>query len=191
MNDKILLALFMGMLSGDGWLSIKTKKAGYKSYSVEFCNTELQIVTKFRDLFFKIFNVQGNIHPRKRPNRKEIFQFSSYFKESFFRLSKLGFPIGVKRDVLKILDFIKSGSKEEKLAFLFGLYLTDGCLKKDSLIYFHLGSKTFLREVAELISELSGSKKIVKTYVQREKFYSYQLGLNKEETRMILSARIA
>jgi hypothetical protein len=64
--DKEDLALFLGMLSGDGHLGVRTKKAGYKSYSVEFCNTDLKLVRLFDELLYKLFNVKGNFHSRVR-----------------------------------------------------------------------------------------------------------------------------
>ncbi len=184
--EKEDLSLFLGMLCGDGHLCIRTKKQGYKNYSTEFCNTNINIINLFDNLFYKIFKVKGNFHSRKREDRKEIFEFRSYSKEVFDKISELGFPIGVKRDNLRIPKIVKDGSKEEKLSFLLGVFVTDGALKNKRM-FFHTGSKIFLEEVSSLIYELIGTKKEVKTYLQKEKFLSYQLSLNKEESREILS----
>lgn len=182
------LALFLGMLCGDGNLSIKTKKKGYKNYTTKFCNTDINIIKLFNELFFKIFNIRVNFYSRKREGRKEIFDFTSYSKEVFDKVSSLGFPIGVKRDKLRIPEIIKIGSREEKIAFLFGVIITDGTIKKNKdTLFFHVGSKYFLEDISELIYELIGTKKGIKTYLQKEKYVSYQLSLNKEETRKILS----
>jgi hypothetical protein len=68
-----------------------------------------------------------------------------------------------------------------------GVLITDGMIRKSGAISFHTGSKIFLEEISELINELYGVKKAIKTYLQREKFISYQLNLNKEEAQKILS----
>ncbi len=171
--NKEDLALFLGMLSGDGHLSIRTKKAGYKSFSVEFCNTDLKLIKLFDELLYKIFNVKGNFHSRIRTGKKEIFEFRTYSKDFFDYISSLGFPIGIKRDKLRILPIILQGSKREKELFLKGVLITDGSIRKNGTIFFHTGSKIFLEEISELIKELCGVKKNIKEYLQRGKFFSY------------------
>lgn len=188
--EKEDLALFLGMLCGDGNLSIKNKKRKYglyHDYCTQFCNTDINIMNFFSELFFKIFDIKVNFYSRKREGRKEIFDFTSYSKEVFNKISELGFPVGVKRDKLRIPKIIKNGSEKEKICFLWGLFVTDGSLKKGNRIFFHMGSKILLEEISNLIYELFNIKKEVKEYVQKEKFFSYQLSLNKEESRKILS----
>lgn len=183
------LALFLGMLSGDGHLSIHNKRRSlntYYDYCTGFCNTDKKIIESFADLFYKTFNVKGNFYPRDRPNRKRIYEFNSYSRKVFDKIKNFGFPVGVKRDKLRIPEIIKKGSKEEKLSFLFGFFITDGSLKKGSL-FFHSGSRVFLEEISILIYELIGTKKEIKSYIQKEKYLSYQLLLNREESRKILS----
>lgn len=189
--NKEDLALFLGMLSGDGHLAIRTKKAGYKSFSVEFCNTDLKLIKLFDELLYKLFNVRGNFHSRIREGRKEIFEFRTYSKDIFDYISSLSFPIGIKRDKLRILPIIFQGSKREKELFLRGVLITDGSIKESGAIFFHTGSKIFLEDISKLINELYGVKKDIKKYLQRDKFFSYQLNLNKEESQKILSASVA
>ncbi len=175
-------ALFLGMLSGDGHLCVRTKKKGYKNFSVEFCNTDIKIIELFDRLFFSLFNIKGNFHPRTREGRKEIFEFRSYSKLVFDYLSSLGFPVGVKRDKLKILPIINLGTRKEKELFLKGILITDGSIRKNGTIFFHSGSKMLLEDLSKLIQELFGVKREVKEYQQKEKFLSYQLNLNKKES---------
>jgi len=188
------LALFLGMLCGDGHLSIPKKtrllKTGpkiYYDYATGFCNTDEILMEIFSDLFYKIFLVKGNFYPRDRPNRKRIYEFRSYSKKVFEEISNFGFPIGVKKDVLKIPAIVSNGSNEDKLNFFLGVLITDGCIRKNKTMIFHSGSKIFLEDLSNLIEELFGVKKDVKSYIQREKYISYQLNLNKEESRKILS----
>lgn len=186
---KESLALFLGMLCGDGNLCIKNKKRKYglyHDYCTQFCNTNKEIMGLFSKLFFELFGLKVNIYSRKRDGRKEIFDFTSYSREVFNKIKEMGFPVGVKRDKLRIPEIIKRGSEIEKIYFLWGVFLTDGSLKKGG-IFFHTGSKVFLEEISDLIYSLFGTRKNVKSYKQREIFISYQLSLNKEESRKMLS----
>ena len=187
-------ALFLGMLCGDGHLCIRTKRRGlkiYHDYYTGFCNTDKRIIEIFADLFYKIFEVKGHFYPRDRPNRKRIYEFHSYSKETFNKISSLGFPVGVKRDKLKIPNIIFNGSKRDKINFFLGVLITDGCIRKNKTIIFHSGSKLFLEDLSKLIEELFKVKKDIKSYTQREKYLSYQLNLNKEESRRILSVPLS
>lgn len=180
------LALFLGMLSGDGCLSLKHSGEGYRDYPIDFCNTEKKLVILFDNLFFELFNLRGKISFRDRPNRKRIWHFLKYSVEIVRKFRNLGFPEGVKRDVLRILPIIKNGTKEEKLLFIYGFIITDGGLKKNKGLLFHLGSKLFLEDLSKLISEFTGTLKPIKTYTQRKIYKSYQLYLNKKEREVIL-----
>ena len=183
------LALFLGMLCGDGHLSIHVKKRGlkeYYDYYTGFCNTDERIMKIFHGLFYKIFKVNGNFYPRDRPQRKRIYDFHSYSKAVFNEISSTGFPVGVKRDKLRIPNIIKEGSNEEKLCFFLGFLITDGCVRKNKTIIFHSGSGLFLEDLSSLLEELLGIKKEIKSYLQKDKYISYQLNLNKEESRRVI-----
>lgn len=184
------LALFLGMLCGDGHLSIHNKKRGlkiYHDYTTGFCNTNERITKVFNDLFYKIFKIKGNFHPRDRPNRRRIYEFNSYSKEVFDKISALDFPVGIKKDALKIPKIILDSSQDSKLNFFLGVLITDGCIRKNRTIIFHSGSKLFLEDLSGLINNLFNVKKDVKSYIQKDKYLSYQLSLNKEESQKILS----
>ena len=66
--------------------------------------------------------------------------------------------------------------------------MTDGGLKKNGSLLFHMGSKKFLEDLSELIYNLTGSKKQVKEFTQGGIFKSYQLYLNKQERLKILDS---
>lgn len=187
MNKKEKLALFLGMLSGDGCLSKSHNGAGYRNYPIDFCNTDKNKVKLFDDLFFGLFGVRGSVKSRKRLDRKEIWSFKKTSRKIADKIKDLGFPEGVKRDILRIPRMIFGGRKSEKGLFIIGVLITDGCLKKKRGIMFHSGSKLFLEDLSRLISEFTGVKKPVKEYIQREVFRSYQLYLNKNEREVILA----
>ncbi len=187
MNKKEKLALFLGMLSGDGCLPIKHNGKGYRDYVVQFYNTDKKIVILFENLFFNLYGMNGKIRFDDRENKKRLFSFCKYSKKIVKKLIEKGFSGGVKRDILRIPDFIKRGTNKEKKAFILGFLITDGCLRKEGSILFHLGSKQFLEELSNLINGIIGSNKSIKEFTQREKFKSYQLNLNKNETAILLS----
>ncbi len=186
MKKEEKLALFLGMLSGDGCLPLSHSGEGYRDYKVCFCNTQKDLVLLFSDLLFEVFGVHSKIAIRKRKNRKPLYELWKYSKEVVNKLKKIGFPEGVKRDILRIPNLIKKGNKKQKLSFILGVLITDGCLRKQGSILFHSGSKLFLEELAILIGEFTGNIKNVKEYTQREKYKSYQLSLNKPETQKLL-----
>ena len=183
-NEKF--ALLLGMLSGDGCLPISHSGEGYRDYHISFCNTDKRLVESFQKLLFELFNLESKLLVNQRVKRKDLYYISKRSKEVYFKIRGIGFPEGVKRDVLRVPKIIKSGSKEGKSAFIYGFLITDGCLRKNKTILFHSGSKVFLEEISKLIGEFTKIIKPVREYVQREKYKSYQLNLNKKETEVLL-----
>lgn len=187
MNRSEKLALFLGMLSGDGCLSISHNGEGYRNYPIQFCNNDKNIVLLFAELFHDLFGIEGKIHSRTRIGRKKIWEFKKISIKIVSYLRELGFPEGVKRDILRVPKSIINGSQLAKKYFFFGVFITDGSLKKNRGIMFHMGSKLFLEDVSLLVGNLTGTKSIVKEYIQQEKYKSYQLYLNKKESELLLS----
>ena len=102
----------------------------------------------------------------------------------------MGFPKGKKKFILKIPKVILRGNRKEKLLFLKGLTITDGSIKKGGQIVFHMSSKLFLEDVSDLIHELFGLRKNLREYIQKEKYFSYQLLLNKEPSQEVLKFQL-
>ena len=161
------LALFLGMLSGDGCLSIKYNGEGYRDYPIDFCNVKKELVMLFNQLFEDLFEIKGNTYSRQRPNRKIIWTFCKYSRKVAEELKSLGFPEGVKRDVLRVLPIIKNGTDNEKLLFIQGMLITDG-YKTKNMLRFHLGSKLFIEDLADLIGEFIENRKEVKEYLSKK-----------------------
>ncbi len=187
MNRGEKLALFLGMLSGDGCLSIKHSGEGYRDYPIQFWNNDEKIVRLFDQLFFDLFEIHGRISSRKREKRQEIWEFLKHSHKIVNELRAIGFPEGVKRDVLRVPKIIFQGSNNEKISFIWGLLITDGCVRESGAISFHLGSKLFLEDFSNLISQVIGVRKPIKEFIQKEKYHSYQLYLNKDEGLALLS----
>ena len=186
MNKKEKLALFLGMLSGDGCLPLQHSGQGYRDYAVRFCNTNKGIVNLFGDLFFKLFGGHGKIRVTRRKDRKDLYEFCKYSKKIVNDLINLGFPEGVKRDILRVPKIINKGTKRERLYFIYGFLITDGCIRKNKTIIFHLGSKLFLQDLTKLINYSIKSNLKIKEYTQKGKYESYQLNLYKEDAARLL-----
>lgn len=184
------LALLLGMLCGDGCL-VETirKNKKYKFYSTRFYNSNLDLMKNFDNLFLEVFGVKGNYYPEKtRVGKKKVsYTFRSYSREVFNRMAALGFPVGLKKYKLRVPSVIWDSGEKEKLFFLKGLVLTDGSIKKGGDIVFHMASKRFLEDVSDLIYEIFDSKRQIKEYLQKEKYLSYQLRINKKDSQRILS----
>ena len=187
MEKSEKLALFLGMLSGDGCLPIKHSGEGFRDYAVQFYNTDQKRVKLFADLNKELFGGEGRIRYSDRKNKQRLWEFCRYSKEIVIKLRDIGFPEGVKRDVLRILRLIFDGTDDDKLEFIRGVLITDGCVRNNETIIFHSGSKLFLEDLSKLICNFIGVEKPIKEYIQREKYRSYQLNLNKKETAILLS----
>ncbi|MBT4376369.1 hypothetical protein HOD29_03260 [archaeon] len=189
--DNSKLALLLGMMCGDGCLTIRTRKEGYKTYAVEFHNTELDKINLFQNLFSGLFGIQGNYHPEKGKDKRKIaYAFRSYSKEIFSQIASLGFPIGLKKYKLRIPDIVWNFNRNEKMLFIKGVIITDGSIRKQGNVLFHMGSKDFLDDLSNLIYELFELRKGVKEYIQKEKYFSYQLLLDKKQSQEILNSKM-
>ena len=185
------LALLLGMLCGDGCLIEVTKSfRGYKNYVTSFYNSNEELMISFKNLLLDVFEAKGNYNPDIREGKKLTYAFRSYSKDAFNKIAGLGFPIGLKKFKLRIPEIIWKSNRQEKLLFLKGLTITDGSIRKQGNILFHMASKLFLEDVSDLIYELFGLRKNIKEYLQKEKYFSYQLILDKKPTQEVLNAQL-
>ncbi len=181
------LALFLGMFVGDGGLSIKKNGEGYRIYPITFYNSEKKLVLLFHKLFYKLFKIKGNIRSRKRENKKELWEFEKYSVKMYNIINKdFEIPCGKKASKVRIPSFVLSGAESIKLHFFLGLLVTDGSIQINR-IQFHSASDDLLIDLKKVIHELWGFNKKVKTYIQKNKYYSYQLSLKKSESSKILT----
>jgi hypothetical protein len=187
MKKSEKIALFLGMLSGDGCLPIKHSGEGFRDYAIQFYNTDKKKVELFADLTRELFGGEGRIRYSDRKDKQRLWEFCRYSKEIVLKLRELGFPEGVKRDVLRILNIILRGNDNDKLEFCRGVLITDGCIRKDKTIIFHSGSRLFLEDLSKLIEEFIRKKKSIREFIQEEKYKSYQLNLNKKESELLIS----
>ena len=182
------LALLLGMFASDGCLSIKHNGKGYRDYPIGFYNTNQEYVKLFHKLFYELFKIDGNISCRKRENKKDLWEFLKH-SVKIYKLINQDFEIycGKKALNVRIPSFILTGTKKIKKHFFLGLLITDGGIRKKGGIIFHLASEGLLLDLKQLIKEVWGFDKPIKHYIQREKFHSFQLNLNKKESHLILT----
>jgi len=187
--DMEKLALFSGMLVGDGYISNRKNGFGYPTYSISLFNTKIELVKLFYHLYFDLFGEKGKIGCRKRQGRKDLYQFCKYSKVSFdYVVNDLGIPYGRKAAIVRISKIILGSEKDNvKMYFFLGLLITDGFVNRKGIVGFHMASRNLLVDLNELIKDLWGFDKKIRTVIQKEKYFSYQLNLNKEESKQILS----
>lgn len=150
----------------------------------------MDLINQFQDLFSALFKIKGNYYPNKRRDKRKItYSFRSHSREVFNKISSWRFPVGLKKDKLRIPPIIWNMEEKEKLLFLKGVIITDGSIRKQGNVLFHLASKKFLEDISDLIYELFNLRKPIKEYLQREKFYSYQLLLDKREAQIVLNSK--
>jgi hypothetical protein len=182
------LALLLGMFAGDGCLSIKHNGQGYRCYPINFYNTNKKYVKLFSDLFLELFQTEGKTRFRQRTNKKDLWEFEKY-SVKLYNIFNNEFEIanGKKALNVSIPSFILNGNKELKKNFFLGLLITDGGIRKERDIIFHLASKNLIQDLKTLITDVWGFDRKIKKYTQKDKYISYQLTLNRKESFKILS----
>ena len=182
------LALFLGMFAGDGCLTIGHNGFGYRTYPIVFVNTNKKYIEIFKELFYKLFQIEGKVYLNQRENKKDLW----YFQKCSFEIHNLinkefEIPTGKKCYKVSIPSFILDGSLDVKKHFFLGYLITDGSLKKDGSIMFHCSSQDLLQDLKNLINSVWGFERNVREFIQRDKFFSYQLTLNKAQSNIVLS----
>ena len=182
------LALFLGMFAGDGCLPISRNGEGYRIYPIRFYNTNKEYVDIFAELFFKLFGLRGKVLSRKRENKQILWRFEKHSVRLYKIINKnFEIPCGKKALKVGVPSFILNGDKKVKKYFFLGLLVTDGGVRKDGSMIFHSASQRLICDIKDLTNDVWRIDKEVKTYLQREKFNSYQLTLNKKESSLVLS----
>ena len=185
--DLNKLALFLGMLVGDGSISNRKNGFGYPTYSIAFWNTRREYVDLFSNLNSELFGSKGKINSRHRPNKKILYEFRIYSKPIFdYLVYNIGIPFGKKAAIIKVPELILKANKDIKKSFFLGLFLTDGGLNKRGNLHFHMASKELLLGLSHMIEEIWGFNKEVKNVIQKNKYFSYQLNLNIDESSVVL-----
>jgi hypothetical protein len=166
------LAYWMGLLVGDGCVTFRKKD---KKPRLDFVNEDRDLLDSFHRYTKEYFGIETK-ECQRRNNTKEL-QFSN--KKLCMYLLKCGFTKTIALDK-KIPDVIKKASKENVIAFLQGLFDTDGCVyvqkNKACEITFNASSLQLAKEVQSVLLNLGivsnlgiGNKKRVKQLPQGNK----------------------
>lgn len=155
------LVEFLGFLSGDGCITtnystvISCDATSDRRYITEV------VAPKFKQLFA--------LNPSIRKINTNLLQCRVYSKKLFLFLStKLSFPIGKKKNRLRIPKFI---FKEKKFgrAFIRGLFDTDGGFHRhnpfSSKVEITSHSKLFREDIARLLKILGFKPVMIKTHI--------------------------
>lgn len=115
------MALFLGMLWGDGWIVNRSAAKTKGQWRIGIVEDDRSLIRYFIYLTEKIFSIKPKINDRK--TKLEAYFNSRIVYEILNRT--YAFPDGEKIDKLRIpKDIIKS--KKLSMAFLKGLFSTDG-----------------------------------------------------------------
>ena len=182
------LALLLGMFVGDGCLTIGYNGFRYRTYPIVFVNINKGYIKLFKELFYNLFQIEGRTFVSKRKNKKDLWYFQKCSFDVYNLINKeFEIPTGKKAYTVRIPSFILKGDAELKKYFFLGYLITDGGIKKDQSIMFHCSSRNLLEDLRYLIFSVWGIERNIRKFVQREKYVSYQLTLNKPQASIILS----
>ena len=115
------LALFLGIVWGDGWLSQRQKAIKNYSWRVGIVEDDKPLIQHFVNLTDKVFQIKPKLNDR-------ITKIEAYFSSKivYELLTKVyGFPDGYKIGRLRIPNQIID-SAELMASFLTGIFSTDG-----------------------------------------------------------------
>lgn len=181
------LALLLGMFAGDGCLPISHIEDGNRIYPISFYNTNKAYIDLFSTLFENLFGTKGSVKERSRPPRKLSWTFEKYSVNLYRHfVRELEMANGKKALSVKIPSFIMKGNDSLKTHFFLGLLITDGSLKSNGSIMFHVASKQLTKDLQTLIRSVWGFRRFVNVFLQRDEFVSYQISLNKEQSSTVL-----
>jgi intein/homing endonuclease len=114
------LSYWMGLVIGDGCLIVNDRTA-----SVDFVNEDQDLLDSFENYLREYFLLDKNENIDRRNRKNNTWEIRYYCKKLIYYLLKCGFTKTTALDK-KIPDVVKKASKENFIAFLQGLYDTDG-----------------------------------------------------------------
>ncbi len=127
MDKDVACSELLGILCGDGCLSNPQRKNHVKYY-VYCCGNKLKdfdYVSRYVPFLFS--HCFGKSVSAKVKNGENTIYIKFSDKVLFAKLRDLGIPVGVKYASLRIPAFA-SKTKERQLAFIRGMFDTDGCV---------------------------------------------------------------
>lgn len=153
------LALFIGLIYGDGWLTSRKNAKKKSTWTVGLVGGDIILVRKFVYLAKKLFNLKFSIYNKKNSNAFEARINNRILYEFIHQNFEL--KGGKKAQIIKIPYIIK----ENKLVdpFLCGLFSTDGgfsIYKNYWKIRYCSSSKKMIKEVYNYLKNKGFNPKV-------------------------------
>ena len=189
-KDLIVHPYILGCLLGDGSL---------KENSIVFCNTDQDIIDRFKFLIEKMNNLklkfQGNISYNisqidiktklSSENKLLGLKHNNLIKENLCKLNLLN----TKSNTKFIPDIYKYSSIDQRIEILRGLLDTDGTIKNNGDIGFTTTSEILANDVIEIVRSLGGragvyvrnrigEKSLCNNRIIETKLISYEVNIN-------------
>ena len=149
-------AYFLGVLTGDGCLTIKDK--------IIFSTADSEILVRMQKIAKNLFNTEFS----KTSSRPYDYELRSI--EAKAKILSWGLSETYARHK-EIPEWIRFAPKEYVCHFLQGLFDTDGCVEKSGAVTFSSSSKTLVDQVQMMLLNLG----IVARSYERKKKYNNQL----------------
>jgi intein/homing endonuclease len=153
-RDKdIRFSYFLGLILGDGCLVHRKRGNNKNTYSLRLYINNTKSLNYIKNLITELFNLSPSIYPAKG-----CFQVSVFSKPLVMILNKkYQIPIGVKYNLIKIPNLINKGTKIFKIAFLKGIFESDGNLytyRKAKAVQLRQKSESFIKELSKMFNEV-------------------------------------
>ena len=144
------IAYLLGVIEGDGSLSITKRKKGGYHYLFRIYSGEKKYLDYLQILLYNLFLIKGKINKDKR--KKSLYYLLIQNATLFFYFAKLGSEIGRKK-IGNLPNIIKS-NKKYALNYLAGLVDTDGSISYKRI---QLKQKRFnlIKEINKLCQKLN------------------------------------
>jgi len=135
------LAYFLGMLYGDGSMSLG-------KHRVRFCSGNENILQKLSQIGESLFGLKGTLHPDSRGGRSELC-FASQPLFAWMEYHSLG--KSVKSAYLdRIPKALRQSSRNSILAFFSGMIDSDGAIEERGCVRITSASENFLRNLQQI-----------------------------------------
>lgn len=175
------LAKLYGYIYADGGIYVNKETS---TYQLTFTNTNEDLIDDFIDCFEDVFGLRlSKLYPTTTNSPCIRTTCGSKLLVSLFK----GFAGGGKSDSgnISMPDFILSGDKRIKLAYLSSCIDTDGYLSCKSIGYI-TSSEKYAEQIIQIIQSLGYNPTLIKRYSKGTSYYcGYNRGIRKYDNYII------
>lgn len=153
MDDLIEFHYLLGLILGDGCLVVNEKKGNRRTYLMQITFRLKSEAIFIRKHCISLFNINPSIY-----RGEGCWNLCLYSKPLVFILNtKYNVPLGLKYAKICVPERVKMGSKNEKIAFLKGVFDSDGNIYKYKSrvgVQLRQRSQPFIIELWKLFSQV-------------------------------------